>query len=161
MKYISPLLYAAGFVPAIVAVWQIMMFVEYNIGFGYDRGLGLDDFTTLYFNGDVAGVLAVILVGSVVFGALTKALMWLERLPMPGTLDHFRHCALLYVFLGLLATVLIAEFATNYGDVAGGYAIVALGFVIVGYAILINAALIALQCRRHSQANRTRFWSGA
>ena len=160
MKYVSPLLYAAGFVPAIMVVWQIMMFVEYNVGFGYDRGLGLDDFTTLYFNGDVAGVLAVVLVGSVVFGALTQVLTWVERLPMPGALDHLRYCALLYVFLGFLATVLIAAFPNN-GDVAGGYALVALGFVIVGYAIFINAVLISLRRRRHSQANQTRSWSRA
>ena len=163
MKCVSPLLYAASFVPAVVAVWQIMTFVEYNIGFGYDRGFGLDDFTTLYFNGDVAGVFAIILVGSIVFGALTQALMWVERLQRPSFLDHLRHCALLYTLLVLLGIALVWAYGGNYGanasGVTGGYAVVALSFMIVGYAIVINAALIALRHRSRTRLDRTRYWS--
>ncbi len=124
----------------------MLTFVEFNIGFDdYNSGVSLADFTTFRYNGDVAGVTAVLVIGGGVFGALACCIVWLEQLQTPTILDHLRHCALLYAVLWFLGIVLIVNYRANYGPdasgVADGYAVAAASFFVAGYATLLNALL--------------------
>jgi hypothetical protein len=144
VKTVTPLLYAAGFVPVLLAVWQIVTFVEYNIGF--------DNFTTIYANGDVVAAITVLFVDFIVFGALSRALIWLEQLRIPTVSDHLRHCALIYAGLLLLLFILVASYESQAGGLGYGLGIVV--FVIGAYAAFLDASILFLNRRRLNRAER-------
>lgn len=151
VKTVTPLLYVAGFVPVLLAVWQIVTFVEYNIGFyNHKPGIGLDNFTTIYANGDVVAAITVLFVGFIVFGTLSQALIWLEQLRVPTVSDHLRHCALIYASLLLLLFILVASYESQAGGLGYGLGIVL--FVIGAYAAFIDASILFLNRRRLNHA---------
>lgn len=151
VRTVTPLLYVAGFVPVLLAVWQVVTFVEYNIGFyNHEPGIGSDNFTTIYANGDVVTAITVLFVGFIVFGALSRALIWLEQLRAPTVSDHLRHCALIYTGLLLLLFILVASYESQAGGLGYGLGIVV--FVIGAYAAFIDASILFLNRRRLNRA---------
>src|SRR5918998_149385 len=93
-RRMAPILYAAGLVPVMIGDMVVLSFVEDRIGF--------DNFTTFRYNGDVAAVASILVIGSLVFGLLGHTLVLLERLRTPTVRDHLRQCAGLYLFMGAL-----------------------------------------------------------
>jgi len=94
-----------------------------------------------------AGLVPVI--GGFVFGLLDLVLVWLERLRAPTLSGHLRHCAILYVLLGTLVVILIPTYE-NWAahGVSLGYGLAMTAFFAVGYAISMDATILALQRRR-------------
>lgn len=141
MRLVVPVLYALGFVPVAVGVAVVLAYVEYGIGF--------DNLTTLYANGDVAAATVILAVGGVVFGLIGRLLVWLERPRRPTARDHLRRCALLYVMLGSLGILLVTTYesqAANGASLFYGFAVVC--FLIASYAALIDALILSRE-RRH------------
>ncbi len=147
MKFVSPILYAAGLFPVLVTVWRVLTFVENNIGFGdYVPGIGLDNFTTIYFNGDIVAVATIVLAGLIVFGALSQSLVRLERIQEPTILDHLRHCSLLYSGILFMGLILFISYESQAGGL--GYALGLVVLVIGAYAASIDASILFLNRRR-------------
>ena len=141
----APILYAAGSVPVIVGDIVALSVIENTIGF--------ENFTTFRYNGDVADAGAVLVLGGFVFGLLDGALVWLERLQRPTTRDHMRHCVALYTILVILAVTLIATYENSAAHgISLGYGLAVTALLAVGYAISIDAALLALKRRRFDRA---------
>ena len=141
VRFIAPILYAAGFVPVMVGVIVVLSLVENRMGF--------DNFTTFRYNGDVAVVASILVIGGLVFGLLGEIFVWLERLRTPTVRAHLRHCAALYVFMGTLGVWLVA----NYENLAAhgvslGYGLAVVGLFTAGYAVFIDALLLLRQIRR-------------
>lgn len=150
-------LYAAGMVFVFVSVWSVLSFVEYNIGFyDFEPGIGLDNFTTIYANGDIVAAVAILVIGGFVFGVLGQALMWLERLHRPTVWGHIRYCIALYVISGFLGITLISAYEANFGanvpagSLTAGYIAAILCFFIASYAIILNALTLMRKRRRNS-----------
>jgi hypothetical protein len=144
-RLVAPILYAAGLVPVMIGAIMIVSYIAYGIGF--------DNFTTFRYNGDVAIVASILVIGGIVFGFLGQTLLWLERLRTPTFRDHLRRCAVLYVFMGTLSAWLVA----NYEDlavhgVALGYGLALAGLFAAGYAVLIDALLLLHRIRRSDHA---------
>ena len=136
----------------LAAVLLVSTFVERNIGFrDHTPGIGLDNFTTIYANGDVVTAITVLFVGFVIFGALSRAFIWLERVRVPTVSDHLRHCALLYVGLLLLLFMLIASYKSQAGGL--GYGLGVIVFITGAYAAAIDALTLLLKRRRSSCIN--------
>lgn len=112
-------------------------------------GIGFDNFTTFRYNGDVAFVASILVIGGFVFGLLAQTLVWFERLRTPTVRDHLRHCAVLYVFMGTLSAWLVATYEDlGAHGVSLGYGLAVVGLFAVGYAVLIDALLLLHQMRR-------------
>jgi hypothetical protein len=134
-RRIAPILYAAGFVPGMIGAIVALSFVEDRIGF--------DNFTTFRYNGDVAAVASILVIGGLVFGLLDQTLVWLERLRTPTVRDHLRHCTVLYVFMGTLSVWLVVTYENLAAHgVSLGYGLAVVGFFTAGYAVLIDALLL-------------------
>jgi Trk-type K+ transport system membrane component len=141
----APILYAAGFVPVIVGAIVVVSVIENTIGF--------DNFTTFRYYGDVAAAASVILIGALVFALLDGGLVWLERLRMPTARDHLRHCVALYTILVIIVVALIATYENSAAHgISLGYGLVVTALFVVGYAISIDATILALQRRRFDRA---------
>jgi Trk-type K+ transport system membrane component len=139
------LLYAAGFVPVIVGAIVVVSVIENTIGF--------DNFTTFRYY--VAAATAwVILIGALVFALLDGGLVWLERLRRPTVRDHLRHCVALYTILVILVVALIATYENSAAHgIYLGYGLVVTALFVVGYAISIDATILALQRRHFDRAS--------
>ncbi len=75
---LSPTLYAASVPPLFLAgVLLVAILVERTLGYVWV----------------FAGLLALLVIDGLVFGLLSVGLARLERLRLPGILDHLRHCA--------------------------------------------------------------------
>lgn len=151
-----PFLYLASTIPVIISLIVVLTFVEYNIGFrGYEPGLGLDGFTTLYFDGDLIGMVALVLIGGPVFGLCSWGVTKLERTRQPSITDHLRHCVFLYAFVVIVGASFVMELVGNFvsGDPMheGPKAVIFL--VAAGYAILIDALILIRQGRRSIYSN--------
>ncbi len=141
----APGLYAAGFVPVILGVIVAVSFIE--------RTIGYDNFTTFRHNGDVAATVLVLVIGGFVFGLLDEVLVWLERLRRPTMRDHLRHCVVLYAILLILVVKLITTYQNSAAHgVSLGYGLAVTALFAVGYAISIDAAILAWQRRRFDRA---------
>ena len=144
-RFVAPILNAAGFVPVMIGVMVVLSFVEYRFGF--------DSLTTLRYNGVVVAA-AVLTLGGFVFGLLDQALVRLEGLRAPTVHDHLCHCAALFVFVGVLAILLVA----SYGHLAAhgvslGYGLPVVGFLSALYAVSIDALLLRIMRRRLDRVN--------
>ena len=91
----SPVLYAAGallvfVVPSILFERFVEPILGYVEVFGYLSGL--------------------LLINSLALVMLCRGIARLEHLRSPGILDHVRHCALLYISLGSLGSVVVSTY---------------------------------------------------
>ncbi|HJQ28901.1 MAG TPA: hypothetical protein VJ827_06145 [Rubrobacter sp.] len=137
----APILYAAGFVPVILGVVVVVPVIENTIGF--------DSSATFHYNGDVAAAGSVLVIGGFVFGLLAWVLVRLERLQRPAIRDHMRHCVVLYAALITLVVKLISAYESSAAHgISPGYGLTATALFVVGYAISIDATMLALQRRR-------------
>ncbi len=131
-QFVFSFVYFVSMVPVIVGVWQVLMFVEYNIGFrGYEPGVGLDDFTTLYFNGDVVAVAAIFIIGGTAFGSLSWSLVR---------------------FVVILGMMFSAEYLTNLVEGNPMYEVpLVVGILLVAaFAICVDALVFGWQQRFES-----------
>ena len=124
----ASILYAAGFVLVIVGTIMVVSVIENTIG--------SDNFATFQYNADAGSVLVI---GGFVFGLLAWVLVRLERLQRPAIRDHVRHCVVLY------------ESSAAHG-MSLGYGLTETALFVVGYAISIDATMLALQRRRFDRA---------
>jgi hypothetical protein len=140
-RFVTPIAYAAGFVPVMIGAIAVISFVEDRIGF--------DNFTPFRYNGEVVSATTIPVIGGFVFGLLGKTLVWLERLRTSTFRDHLRRRAVLYVFMGTLSFWLVAsyEHLAAHG-VSMGYALAEVGFFTAGYAVLMDALLLLHHRRR-------------
>jgi uncharacterized membrane protein len=130
-----PVLYAAGTLP----VLAVGVFVADRVA---RTALGC------HWCCEVAGLLALLVAGALVFVLSSMLLTRLERLRAPKALDHVRHCMWLYMGLVVLGITLVASYDTL--GLSLGYGLgVALFFVAV-YAILLNALVVFAMRRRFS-----------
>jgi Trk-type K+ transport system membrane component len=140
----APILYAAGFVPVIIGAIVVVSVIENTIGF--------DNFTTFRYY--VAAAASVILIGALVFALLDGGLVWLERLRRPTVRDHLRHCVALYTILVIVVVALIATYENSAAHgISLGYGLVVTALFVVGYAISIDATILALQRRHFDRAS--------
>lgn len=137
----APILYAAGFVPVIIGNIVVVSVIENTIGF--------DNVTTFRYNGDVADAGSVLVIGGFVLGLLVGVLVWLERLRRPTIRDHLRHCVALYTILAILLVTLIATYENSAAHgISLGYGLAVTAFFAIGYAISIDATMLAWLRRR-------------
>ena len=140
-RFMAPVVCAMGFVPVTVGVIVVLSVIEKTIWF--------DNFTTLRYNGDGAAAASVLLFSSLVFGLLSKILVWLEGLHTPTLQDHLRHCVALYVLVGTLVVLLVATYENQAAHgVSLGYGMAVVALFTANYAILLDA-LNLLRHRRH------------
>ena len=92
---------------------------------------------------EAVGIL-IFAVGTVALILLNTCLVLFEKLESPAILDHLRRCALLYAMLVALAYLLVTLFEsqTRGGDTSGGYAGLAILFLIVAGSITIDALVL-------------------
>ena len=152
--FVFPFFYFLSIGPVCIAVILVLTQIETTIGWrGYAPGIVADDFTTVYFNGDVVGIVSLVLIGGPAFGLLSLGLVRLEGLRSPSLVDHLRQCALLYAFVGILGALFAAEFVGNF--VAGHpmYEMprAAVAWVIAGFAIPANALALFWRRRRFAR----------
>ena len=149
--FVFPFVCFASMVPVIAGLNVVLTIVEYSVGWrGYAPGVGLDDFTTLYFNGDVVGIASLTLIGGATFGLLGWGLGRLEGIAQPALGDHLRRCSFLYVFVALVGALFAAEYV---GNLVAGHPMYdmpkgVIVWVVAGYAILVDAVVLVWQ-RRH------------
>lgn len=137
IKIMSPMLYVVCLLPTLMGVIGSLIFIEYIWGF--------NRFNTLYANGDIGGGASVLVIGGLIFIPLTLGVLRLERMARPGTLDHLRHCALLYATCVFLLAVLIMAYETSMTSAFGlqlWYVAAATLFLMSGWAILLNALVM-------------------
>ena len=109
----------------------------------------LENLTTLYANGALAGALAILVVGGFVFALIGRLLVLLERLRRPTVFDHLRRCALLYVTVAILAVLLITTYETQAASgVSTYFGVAVICFLTASYAALTDALILPLE-RRH------------
>lgn len=85
------------------------------------------------------------------FGVFGWGLLLLERLRRPTVLDHLRRCALLYVTLIPIASVLLL--AIHSGNADAGYAIVLAVVLSAIYAIFVDALILFVARLRSGRTN--------
>jgi hypothetical protein len=152
-RVVAPFLYAAGLVVVVMGVAAALTFAERTVGF-YDRDGGSPNFTTLYYNGDVVGAAATLVIGGVVFGLLALVLIRLERPGEPTVGDHLRHCTVLYVILGSLVLLLLVTYENQAAHgMSLGYGLAVVAFFVVNYAVIINALVLWRQRLRYVQTS--------
>jgi hypothetical protein len=142
VRTVTPLLYVAGFVPVFLGVFLSVALLENN--------LWLSELTGLYYVGDLVAVVAMLLIGGLVFGPLSAVILRLDNLRRPTFLDHLRHCALIYASLFLLLFVLVVSYELQAGGLGYGLGIVV--FVIGAYAAFIDASILFLNRRLLNRA---------
>ena len=143
---LSPLLYFAGLLPAVVVALTSMRWYG-DILYRYVEPLYRYDNATPGF--DELALALILVTGVLVFGLFDWVLVLFERLERPPTrTDHLRRCACLYVLFVILSAVLTPEHLKAYQ--LPGYPppedkpqIV---WLLVGCAILVDA--IVLMWRR-------------
>jgi len=149
-RAVAPLLYAAGFALVMLGAIAAVTLAERTIGF-YDQS-GTPNLTTIRYNGDVAGAVAVLLLGGVVFGLIARALVWMEGLCGSTLEDHLRHCTAHYVVLVALAILLLATYENQAANgMSLGYGVGVAALMTVGYAIVIDALTLWWQRRKHAR----------
>jgi hypothetical protein len=149
--FVFPFFYFVSVVPVGIAVVLVLTMTETNIGWrGYTPGIGADDFTTVYFNGDVVGIVSLLLIGGPAFGLVSLGLVWLDGVRSPSLVDHLRQCAYLYAFVGILGVLFAAEYVGNViaGDPMYEMPKAAVLWVIAGFAISVNALTLFRTHRR-------------
>jgi uncharacterized membrane protein YdjX (TVP38/TMEM64 family) len=141
--FVFPFLYFASVVP--VGVVAVLTFVV-NVRFNW--------YITLYFNGDISGIVALLVIGSPVFGVFSWVLVRLEGVPRPTPADHLRRCAFLYAFVGILGAMFATEYIGNLIADNPMYEMpkAVVIWVVAGYAILVDA-LVLLRERRRNRAD--------
>lgn len=133
----APILYAAGCV--LVGVIVVVSVIDNSAKFHY--------------NGDVAVAGSVLVIGGFVFGLLSRVLVRLERLQRPTIRDHMRHCVVLYGVLMTFVVKLISAYESSAAHgISLGYGLTETALLVVGYAISIDATMLALQRRRFDRA---------
>ena len=145
-RVFAPVFYAAAFVVVCVAVWSVFGIVE-RVAWLDGPGVWRP------YHAFIVAAAMIVLVGGTVFWLLGRTLVWMEQLRAPSAVDHLRHCILLYVVL-LPATLLGALYLWSYlryGGTVGAWIFVALGFVVAGYGVLIDAMILRRQ--RFRRAN--------
>ncbi len=138
----TPIFYALGCVPVFLGVVLSVALFE--------NSLWLGELTGLYYVGDLVAVVAMFLIGGLVFGLLGVGALRLERLRRPAFLDHLRHCALLYVGLLFSGFVLFISYESQAGGLGYAYGIAV--FASGVYAALVDALILSLSQRRPNHA---------
>ena len=153
--FVVPFFYFVSVLPVGIAFVVVLTLTESYIGWrGYAPGFGADDFTTVYFNGDVVGIISLILIGGPAFGLLSLGLVRLDGVRCPSLVDHLRQRAYPYAFVGIPG----ALFATEYvGSVGAGEPMYEMPkavavWVIAGFAIAVNALTPFWRYRRFAWA---------
>ncbi len=130
---LSPTLNAASVPPLFLAgVLLVAILVERTLG--YVRVF--------------AGLLALLVIDVLVFGLLSVGLARLERLRLPGILDHLRHCAMLYAGMVLLGSYLVYEELKPWPCCSLAWSMGALLFLVAAYAVVLNASVVYVTQRR-------------
>ncbi|MGF1470339.1 MAG: hypothetical protein ACFB50_01195 [Rubrobacteraceae bacterium] len=142
IRIITPLLYAVSCAPVFLGILLSVALLENN--------LWLSELTGLYYVGDLVAVVAMFMIGGLVFGLLAAGIFRVERLQEPNFLDHLRHCALLYAGLLFSVFVLFISYESQAGGL--GYAYGVAIFVIGAYAASIDALMLLLKRRRSDRA---------
>jgi hypothetical protein len=151
--FVIPMLYAIGVVPVAIGVLWVLLFVEYRIGFySPEPGFGLDNLVTLYFNGDVAGAVAIVAIGAPVFALLGWGLGRLGGVQQPTLGDHLCRCAFLYAFVVILGAMFAVELARNLALGKPMYEVpLVVGiWLVAGFGIFMDAVVLLLK-RQHAQ----------
>ena len=145
-RFVAPILYAAGLVPVMIGAVMVVSYTAYRIGF--------ENLTTFRYNGDVAGVASIVVIGGFVFGFLGQTLLWLEPLRMPTFRDRLRRFAVLYVLMGTPGAWLVVthkDLAAH--GVAFGNGLAVAGLFSAGYEVLIDALLLLHRVRCSDRAS--------
>jgi hypothetical protein len=143
-------------VPVGISAVLVLALIEINVGWrGYAPGIGADNLAALYFNGDVVGIVSLVLIGGPVFWLLSLGLVRLDGLRSPSLVDHLRQCAYLYASVGMLVALFAAEYDENLvaGNPMHEAPNAAVLWVIAGFALLVNALTLS---RRHRRIARVR-----
>ena len=145
--FIFPFLYFASVVPVVVGVVAALSFMAYNVGF--------NRYNTLYFNGDIAGVAALLVIGSPAFRAFSWVFIRLEGVPQPTPADHLRRCAFLYAFVGILGAMFTAEYVGNVLADNPMYEMpkAVIIWIVAGFAIFVDALVLFWKRRRSNYVN--------
>lgn len=142
IKAATPVLYALGCVPVFLGVFLSVALLE--------NSLWLGELTGLYYVGDLVAIVALFLIGGLVFGLLGVGALRIERLRRPAFLDHLRHCALIYAGLLFSGFILFISYESQAGGLGYAYGIAT--FAIGTYAVFVNALVLFLSWRHLNQA---------
>ena len=154
---VSPFLYFAGLLPAIVGLAVVFTSIEYG-GFLYRYAEPLyryDDVTPSVYEISHAVTLVI---GGLIFWAVAWALLLLEGWRRPKVTDHLRRSAGFYVLLVILTASCIPEYVKAYqmpGYPPPEFQSQVL-WLLTSWAILVDSLLL-VWWRQHT--NRTRLRS--
>lgn len=144
--FIFPFLYFASVVPVVAVLLVVFTLEEQSIGF--------NQYNSVYFNGDITAVASLLVIGSLVFGGCSRALVWLEGMTRPTLADHLRHCAFIYAFVGILGALIAVELI---GNLIAGIPMympkVVVVWVVAAYAILVDGLILVRERQPFGRAS--------
>jgi hypothetical protein len=129
---LSPILYAASVPPMFVLSLLVVAFLVDISPYAW-----------------VWGLLASLLISTLVFVLINVGLVHIEHMRSPGVRDHLRLCAILYAGLAPMGIFLITEYNGRY-CCALRWTLGAALFPVATYAIVVNALIFYLLQRRYS-----------
>lgn len=138
-KIFSPFAYAAALVPVAFVVFWLGGSISFVVGARFVPPV-------------VYLVLAYLVVGGVIYGSLGWWLLLLEQLLRPTLGDHFRRCALLYLFVALLGPLLVIF--VDIGDPGAGGSVAIIVLMAAGYAVLMDALVLLMTRLRYSRVSQ-------
>ncbi len=130
-----PSLYAATTMPVLLA----------SVSASFVGGGAMWAFFCRFICGS-SGLLALLLIGTPVFGLLSLGIARVERLRVPTLRDHLRHCVVLYAGLVVLGPVLATGYGLPRWSLGWGLGV---GLFLAGaYAASVDAVVLYAMRRR-------------
>jgi hypothetical protein len=145
--FVFAFLYFASVMPVVISLIVVFTLEEHFVG--YNR------YNTLYFNGDISTVASLLVIGSLVFGGCSWALVRLEGMTRPTHSDHLRHCAFIHAFVGILGALFAVELVGNFisGNPVYQMSKAAVVWVVAVYAIFVDVLVFIGERRRFERAS--------
>jgi hypothetical protein len=145
--FVFPFLYFASVIPVVIGLIVVFTFEEHYVG--YNR------YNTLYLNGDISTVASLLVIGSLVFGGCSWALVRLEGMTRPTLSDHLRRCAYIYAFVGILGALFAVDLVGNLisGNPVYQVSKAAVVWAVAVYAIFVDILVFIRERRRFERAS--------
>ena len=130
-KIITPILYAACFVPVFIVTICILVTLEQTIG----------RLSNIFRVGVLEALLSLLVIGSILFWWANRLISRGEKLVKPNKIDHLRQSSCYYFILFSI----LGYFIQNgiHGGLGEGYLLFALAISL--WAIIINAVFLYTQ----------------
>ena len=110
---VSPFLYFAGLLPAVVGLAVVFTSIEYG-GFLYRYAEPLYRYDDVTPSADEIGLAVILVIGGLIFWAVGWALILLEGWRRPKLTDHLRRSACFYALLVILTALLVPDYVKAY-----------------------------------------------